>query len=166
MNASHMKSRVLFLIVCCSVACTTNTADTNDEKNIVGKRMAFNLAIADHNISKMGEYCDQDIIVITSRNARFLGKDQYAAGLDQEFKSKDDVVYMRTPESIKIFPSWEMAAESGLWVGKWKNGNEAIEVEGTYYAKWKKKNGQWFITAEVFTPLKCLGDSYCSAHPE
>jgi len=160
-----MKSYILLLISCC-IACTTNTADTEDEKMIVDKRMAFNLAIADHDISKMGEYCDQDITVITSRNSKFLSKDQYAAGLGQEFKSKEDVVYMRTPESIKIFPSWEMAAESGLWVGKWKNGSEAIEVEGTYYAKWKKKNGQWFITAEVFTPLKCIGGSYCMDPPK
>ncbi len=160
-----MKSYILLLISCC-IACTTNTADTNDEKMIVAKRMAFNLAIADHDISKMGEYCDQDIMVITSRNSKFLGKDQYAAGLDQEFKSKEDVVYMRTPESIKVFSTWEMAAESGLWVGKWKNGTEAIEIEGTYYAKWKKKNGQWFITAEVFTPLKCIGGNYCMEPPK
>jgi ketosteroid isomerase-like protein len=161
-----MKSSILLLMFACCIACTTNTGDNNDEKMIVDKRMAFNLAIADHDISKMEEYCDQDIIVITSRNSKFLGKDQYAAGLNQEFKLKYDVAYTRTPESIKVFPTWEMAAESGSWVGKWKNGNEAIEIKGTYYAKWKKKNGQWFITAEVFTPLNCTGNSYCTDPPQ
>ena len=161
-----MKSRVLFLIIGYCVACTTNTADTNDQQMIVDRREAFNLAIAQHDISRIGDYCAQDIMVITSRNSRFVDRDQYASGLDQEFKSKEDVIYIRTPESVKVFPAWEMASESGRWVGKWKNGNEAIEVEGTYYAKWKKKNSQWFITAEVYTPLKCMGGSYCTNSPE
>lgn len=162
MNTSHMKRYALCLITLWCTACSTNTTD---EKMIVDRRMEFNSAIAEHDTSKMGEYCAEDIMVITSRNSRFVGKDQYAAGLEQEFKSKDDVVYMRTPESIKIFPTWEMAAESGLWIGKWKNGNETIGVEGTYYAKWRKENGQWLITAEIFTPLKCIGGSYCMDIP-
>jgi ketosteroid isomerase-like protein len=158
-----MKRYALCLVTSCCIACTTNTTD---EKMMVDRRMAFNSTLADHDTSKMGEYCDEDIIVVTSRNAMFVGKDQYAAGLDQEFKSKDNVIYVRTPESIKVFPTWEMAAESGLWVGKWKNGNETIEIEGTYYAKWKKKDGQWLITAEIFTPLKCTGGIYCKDIPK
>ena len=163
MNAKGMKSYAFCVITCCYMSCTTNTTDEN---MIAGRRMAFNSAIADHDISNMGEYVAEDIIVITSRNSRFVGKDQYAAGLEQEFKSKGEVVYLRSPESINVFPSWEVAAESGLWVGKWKNGNETIEVEGSYYAKWRKKNGQWLITAEIFTPLKCAGGGYCMDIPK
>ena len=163
MNARQMKSYAIGLITYCCIACTTNTID---EKMIVDKRMAFNGAIADHDISKMGEYCAADIIVVTSRNSRFTNSDQYAEGLQREFKTKEDVIYIRTPESIKVFPSWEMAAESGLWIGKWKNNNESIEIEGTYYAKWKKRDGQWLITSEVFTPLKCTGGVYCMEIPE
>lgn len=156
-----MKSVVQFVIVCCCVGCTTNTANTTDEKMIVDRRVAFNRAIAVHDLSNMDEYCAADIIVITSRNSKFVGRDQYASGLEQEFTSKEGVVYTRSPESINVFPAWEMAAESGRWLGKWKNGSESIEVEGSYYAKWKKSNGQWLIMAEIFTPLKCTGDSYC-----
>jgi len=151
------------MIVCC-FACGTNTAD--QKKIIADQRIAFNLAIAGHDTSEMVKYWTDDVIVITSRNARFVGKDQYAAGLAREFKSKEDVVYVRTPETIEIFPAWEMAAESGRWIGSWKSGDEEIEVTGTYYAKWKRHNDEWLISAEVYTPLKCNGSSYCLEAPK
>jgi ketosteroid isomerase-like protein len=151
------------MIVWC-FACGTNTVD---QKTVIAdNRNSFNLAIARHDTSMMVQYWTDDIIVITSRNARFVGKDQYATGLAQEFKSKEDVVYIRTPETIEVFPAWEMAAESGRWIGTWKNGDEAIEVVGTYYAKWKKINNQWLINAEVFTPMRCRGGNYCLDVPK
>jgi ketosteroid isomerase-like protein len=159
-----MRSIVLALMVMVwCFACRTNTAD--QKKTIAERRIAFNLAIARHDTSEIAKYWTDDIIVITSRNARFLNKDQYAAGLAMEFKSKEDVVYVRTPETIEIFPTWEIAAESGRWIGTWKNGDEEIEVTGTYYAKWKRLNDQWLINAEVYTPLKCRGGSYCTEYP-
>lgn len=159
-----MRSIVLtvMVIVCCS-ACRTSTAD--QKTTIAERRIAFNLAIARHDTSEMVRYWADDIIVITSRNAKFLSKGQYATGLATEFKTKEDVVYIRTPEMIEIFPAWEMAAESGRWIGTWKNGDEEIEVTGTYYAKWKKVNDQWLVSAEVYTPLNCKGGSYCTQYP-
>lgn len=148
-----------FVLLLTCVACNTATFD---EKIIADNRNGFNLAIASHDLSNISEFCADDITVITSRNARFIGKDQYAAGLEQDFKSKADVIYIRVPEMIEVFPGWGMAAESGQWTGKWKNGEEAIEVTGTYYAKWKMVGGKWLINAEVFTPLKCIGGAYCN----
>jgi ketosteroid isomerase-like protein len=160
-----MRSIVLNLIltVCC-FACGTNTTD--QKKEIADSRAAFNLAIAKHDTSEMVKYWTDEIVVVTSRNTRFVGKDQYASGLGQEFAAKPDVVYIRTPETIEIFSSWEMAAETGRWLGAWKSNDEKIEVTGTYYAKWKKVNEQWLITAEVYTPLRCSGGSYCEEVPK
>jgi ketosteroid isomerase-like protein len=153
----------LIAIVWC-FACGKNNAD--QKKIIADNRISFNLAIADHDTSEMVKYWTDDIIVITSRNARFVGKDQYAAGLAREFKSKEDVTYVRTPESIEIFPAWEIAAESGRWIGTWESGDEQIEISGTYYAKWKRLNNQWLISAEVYTPMKCTGGTYCLDIPK
>ena len=160
-----MRSIVLIpiMIVWC-FACGTNTVD--QKKIIADNRISFNLAIASHDTSAMVKYWTDDIIVITSRNSRFVGKHQYATGLAQEFKTKEEVVYIRNPETIEIFPAWEMAAESGRWIGTWKSGDEKVEVTGTYYAKWKKLNDQWMISAEVFTPLKCSGGNYCLSVPK
>ena len=159
-----MRSIVLILMV--TVLCFACGTTTVDQKKIADSRNAFNLAIASHDTSEMVKYWTSDILVITSRNARFIGKDQYATGLAQEFKTKEDVVYIRTPETIEIFPAWEIAAESGRWIGTWKSGDEKIEVTGTYYAKWKQLNEQWLISAEIYTPLKCKGGSNCLDVPK
>jgi ketosteroid isomerase-like protein len=159
-----MKTYIPFLLV--MLWCLSCGRTSMDQQMIIESRVLFNRAIANHDTSELVKHWTDDIIVITSRNAKFIGKDQYAAGLGLEFKSKEDVVYVRTPETIEVFPAWEMAAESGRWIGNWKNGDEAIEVVGTYYAKWKKINSQWLISAEIYTPLKCSGGNYCRDVPK
>ena len=159
-----MKTYIPILIV--MLWCTSCDTTSTDQQMIVDSRISFNQAIASHDTSALVKHWTDDIVVITSRNARFVGKDQYAAGLGEEFRSKEDVVYIRNPETIEVFPAWEMAAESGRWIGTWKNGDESIEVVGTYYAKWKKINNQWLISAEVFTPLRCRGGNYCLDVPK
>jgi ketosteroid isomerase-like protein len=151
------------LVVLCCISCNTSSTD---QQMIVDNRMSFNQAIASHDTSALAKHWTDDIIVITSRDARTVGKDQYAAGLGQEFRSKKDVVYIRNPETIEVFPAWEMAAESGRWIGTWTNGPEALKVVGTYYAKWRKINNQWLISAEVYTPLSCSGGNYCLDVPK
>ena len=147
-----------FILMSLCLACSSSSTD---EKKIADTRIAFNLAIGSHDLSDMNEYCSEDIMVITSRNARFMNRDQYASGLEQEFKAKEDVIYIRTPQMIEVFPAWDMAAESGRWVGEWKVDTASINVSGSYYAKWKKVDNEWRISAEVFTALKCSGGSYC-----
>ena len=152
------------IVIACCLACGTNTSD--QKRIIAGNRNSFNQAIANHDTSAMVPYWSEDITVITSRNTRFIGKHQYANGLAKEFGLRPDVVYVRTSETIEIFPDWDMAAESGRWIGTWKSGDEKIEVTGTYYAKWKKINDRWLITAEVYTPLRCKGSGYCDDVPK
>jgi len=160
-----MRSNVLILLM--TVWCISCGTDTSDQKKMIaGNRVSFNIAIANYDTSEMVKYWTEDIIVITSRNARFVGKDQYERFLAKEFRSKTDVAYVRTPHEIEVFSAWDMAAETGRWLGTWKNGDENIEVAGTYYAKWKKIGDRWLISAEVYTALKCSGGSYCLEAPK
>jgi hypothetical protein len=128
-------------------------------------RTAFNLAIARNDTTGMGSYWTDDIVVVTSRNSKFISKKQYAEALFNEFHSKESLVYVRNPDVFEAFPSWNTAGEYGKWTGEWRVGTEAIRVAGTYYAKWKKINNQWLITAEVYTALQCEGDTYCNNTP-
>jgi len=159
-----MQSYLSFLILI-SLCLACNSA-TTDEKKIADTRIAFNLAIANHDLSEMDEYCTGDIMVLTSRNARSANRDQYASWLEQDFKSKEDVIYIRTPQLIEVFPAWNMASESGRWIGKWKADTASVNVSGSYYAKWKRVNDKWLISAEVFTALDCRGGSYCAESPK
>lgn len=143
------------------VLCLSCNSSTTDEKKIADIRTAFNLAISHHDLSAMDQYCSEDVIVLTSKNARSSNRDQYASFFEQDFKSKQDVIYIRTPQLIEVYAPWGMAAESGHWVGEWKADTTSIHISGSYYAKWKRVNNEWRICAEVFTALDCVGGRYC-----
>src|SRR5262245_14298544 len=102
-----------FIVISLVLGCSSSASD---EKQIADVRIAFNLAIANHDLSAMDHYCTEDVMVLTSRNARSTSREQYASFFEQDFKSKEDVVYIRTPQLIEVFPAWNMASESGRWV--------------------------------------------------
>jgi len=136
---------------------------TADELQIRNNRLASNTAIKAHDTVGIAKHWTSDITVVTSRNAQNIGKKQNSEAFANEFKSKDSVVYIRTPSKVEVFFQAGMASESGTWIGKWKNGNESIVVTGNYYAKWIRSGTQWLIRSEVYTPLTCKGDSYCKS---
>jgi len=138
-----------------------SAAQSADESQIRTNRRASNAAIAAHDTSRISQYWSRDILVLTSRNVQNIGKRQNAVAFANEFKSKQDVIYVRSPDKVDLFSQAGMASENGTWIGRWKNGAEQVEVTGTYYAKWIKSGGQWLIRAEVYTPLTCVGDTYC-----
>lgn len=134
---------------------------SSEENQIRQNRLASNAAIAAHDTSGIAQYWTSDILVLTSRNVQNIGKRQNAEAFAKEFKNKQDVIYIRTSEKVELFSTGGMASENGTRIGRWKNGSEQVEVTGTYYAKWIKSGSQWFIRAEVYTPLTCSGDLYC-----
>jgi ketosteroid isomerase-like protein len=132
-----------------------------DEMEIREGRQSSNKAIEAHDTVGISKHWCPNIIVVTSRNAQYSGRRQNAMAFASEFKSKEGLIYVRTPDKVQVNANAGMAAESGTWVGRWKNGDEKISVTGSYYAKWIKTSGHWFIRAETYTLLKCEGDSYC-----
>jgi len=128
-------------------------------------RAMSNKAIAEHDTAAIVRSWTTDYHLVTSRNAEAHGRKENAERIQKEFESKQDVVYTRTPERVSVFTEWNMASEHGTWVGRWKEGEEAIEISGTYFAKWHKVDGQWMIRAEVFVPLKCSGGAFCATSP-
>jgi Domain of unknown function (DUF4440) len=127
------------------------------------RRVASNLSIAQHNTSELTSFWADDIMVLTSRNFQSLGKQEYADALSKDFKTKKDVIYIRTTDRVEVFAEWGMASEYGNWVGRWHEGDENIEISGNYYAKWQNEGGVWLIKAEVYTPLVCKGELYCKS---
>jgi ketosteroid isomerase-like protein len=134
---------------------------TSDEQQIRNNRLSSNIAIKAHDTVGIAKHWASDITVVTSRNSQNIGKKQNADAFANEFKTRDSIIYIRTPSKVDVFFQAGMASESGTWTGKWKNGNESIVVTGTYYGKWIRKGTQWLIRAEVYSPMSCKGDSYC-----
>lgn len=157
-----MRNCLILASGCISLVALACTATSQEEADIRTVRAASNAAIASHDTASIGATLTEDYHVITSRNAESVGR---SAMLTRFAADAPDVVYIRTPDVIQVFPEWNMASETGTWVGRWSDNGDPIELSGTYYAKWHRMDGQWLIRAEIFTPLICKGGQYCKEGP-
>lgn len=139
-------------------------SNTND-MSIRATRQEFNNAIAAHNATNLAAFCTEDYNSVTSSNFEIKGIENLIKALEGEFRTKKEVVYVRTPTDIQVFEAWNMASEIGQWTGQWQESDGLVQLSGTYYAKWHKVNGLWKIRAEVFTPLTCSGGQFCQQVP-
>lgn len=158
----------LFPVVLIVFSCNPST-EKKEEAAEVGKirsaREYSNQAIERKDTAALASVWTTDYHVVTSRNfeerSRIANRDRFF----NEFASKPDVIYVRTPLSIEVFEKWNMASESGTWVGHWTEKGMRIELNGSYFAKWHKVSGNWLIRAEIFVPLKCEGGDFCNEAP-
>ena len=154
----------LFTITIIPVAVWIQSNPT-DEQQIRAIRAQSNQAIAAQDSIRIADYWTEDFVVITSRNLEIQGREENRKSFAKEFKTRKNVRYVRTPETIRIFESWNMASETGTWTGEWQEPDGQVKLDGTYYAKWHKIRGGWKIRAEVFTPLACSGSNFCNVMP-
>lgn len=159
----------LFPIICLSLAaCSTAPPATPDaeESAIRAVREASNTALAAHDSAGLSRTLTPDYVVVTSRNAVNVEQQTMVERLAADWLLKPDLIYVRTPGRIDVNADWRMAGETGTWVGTWTEPEgDKIQLEGTYYAKWHKIEGRWYIRAEIFTPLTCRGGSFCDQSP-
>src|SRR5690349_8348351 len=116
-----------------------------DEVSIRNSRIGSNQAIAKHDTASLATFWTEDVHVTTSRSIELSGRLTNQRAFQQEFQNKEKLLYVRTTNTIEVFPKWNMAAEYGNWVGTWSAGGTAIKVGGSYYAKWHKDkvSGVW-----------------------
>ena len=160
-----------YVAICCSIllGCSQQKpveSMSPDETAIRDVRMKSNQAIAEHDTVAVATAWTEDFLVISSTNSLAVGREENRKLFTSIFAARPDVIYIRTPKKIDVMEEWGMASEEGAWEGRWTDGAEKIEIEGTYYAKWHKIAGQWMIRAEVFTPTRCKGGSYCNNQPQ
>jgi ketosteroid isomerase-like protein len=161
------KNKFLFasIIPACFFLMCSGAKTGPEESAIRTARQQFNDAIARHDSSVVAFFCTDDYTAVSSRNFEIKGAEGERAALAKEFRTKKQVVYIRTPVQIEVFEAWNMASESGQWTGQWEEADGTVKLSGTYYAKWHKVKGTWKIRAEVFTPLTCTGSKFCNQSP-
>ena len=120
---------------------------------IYQQRQLSNQSIAEHNTDALLSTLMADYHVVTSANIQLSGHQAQREMISRVFKEYPDASYVRTLENLVISSSFEAAAESGSWVGKWTKDNEQIELRGSYFAKWRKIAGKWLLQAEIFVTL-------------
>jgi ketosteroid isomerase-like protein len=136
-----------------------------DEQQIRARRESSNQAIARHDTSGIGAILADNVVVVTSNSVHRPGRDANVQSFAEQFRTRADVVYRRTPTDVRVFTPWLMASESGTWTGSWTDADGRIQLTGRYFAKWRKLNGQWFVESETYVPETCSGGAYCTAVP-
>jgi uncharacterized protein (TIGR02246 family) len=138
---------------------------TSDEQQIRARRESSNAAIERHDAAGIGAVLAPNVVVVTSNSVHRQGREANAASFAEQFRTRPDVIYRRTPDEVRVFPPWLMAAERGRWTGSWTEADGKIQLTGSYYAKWRKLDGQWFVESETYTPETCTGGAYCTRVP-
>lgn len=157
------------ILLCASasmiLSSVTDAQPGPNEQAIRQRRASSNAAIARHDTAGIAAVMANSVIVLTSRSAQQVGRAANMASFAEQFRTRPDVVYERTPEQIRIYEAWGMASEFGRWAGSWTDPDGKIRIGGTYFAKWRLKNGAWLIESETYVPEQCTGGSYCRTPP-
>jgi ketosteroid isomerase-like protein len=135
------------------------------EPTIRQRRASSNAAIAKHDTGGIGAILTNDVVVVTSNSVHAVGRATNLQRFSDQFRSRPDVVYDRTPDQVRVFAPWGMASESGRWTGSWTDTDGKIQIGGIYFAKWRLKNGSWLVESETYVPESCTGGAYCRTAP-
>ena len=153
---------LLFLTLCVPSAFAQSRPD---EDVIRQRRASSNAAIARHDTTGIGAILADNVVVVTSNSVHAIGRATNIQRFAEQFRSRPGVVYVRTPDEVKVFEPWGMASERGRWTGSWTDPDGKINIGGSYFAKWRKVSGAWVVESETYVPETCTGGVYCRTMP-
>ena len=120
-------------------------------------RADYNDAIARHDVPAIVAFLDEEYQITTSLGQLLQGPDAEAAGWQELFATRQDLLYVRSPESIEISNDYPLAAETGTWLGTWSTSDGPVRTGGRYAAMWRQVDGTWKVRSELFVALFCEG---------
>ena len=136
-----------------------------DVRAIRARRASSNAAIARHDTAGVAAILAPNVIVVSSNSLHIDGRQANAERFADQFRSRPDLVYVRSADSVQVFMPWRMAEERGRWTGAWTDTDGPIQVGGTYTAKWRERDGAWVVESETYFPTTCRGGRYCRTIP-
>ena len=149
----------LSLIVATSALLAACVSARDDDSGAVASieaaRAQQNQAIADGDADRIASFWTEDVTVRSGLGAAVAGRADYRARILATRLGGSRLVYARTPTSIVVSHHWPLAFESGSWAARLGNAGGAEVMGGRYSAQWVKRDGRWFIRAEVFVALTC-----------
>lgn len=159
-----MNNRLLLLLLCV-LAPRVDAQSDQHERTIRQRRASSNAAIARHDTGGVGAILAEEVVVVTSNSIHGVGRATNLNRFADQFRSRPDVVYERTPEQVRVYAPWGMASELGRWTGSWTDTDGKIQIGGIYFAKWRLRNGSWLVESETYVPERCSGGAYCRTMP-
>ncbi|MEI9890968.1 MAG: DUF4440 domain-containing protein [Caulobacteraceae bacterium] len=118
---------------------------------IRAKRKLTNRLIAAHDAVRLRPHLTDDMLLIVGDGDLIQGADAVVAAFASQFADPAFVAYVRTTDTVEVAADGRRAAETGRWVGRWKNG---VEMDGVYMAAWRESRGQWLLERELYVTLK------------
>jgi ketosteroid isomerase-like protein len=132
-------------------------AQDDDAETIRILRSKSNEAIERHDVPGILSFLDDEFHATGGAGGMIDGVEAMGAAFAQEFESYDEIVYVRTPESVEVSVSGRAAAEAGRWVGTGVAEDRPFRGGGYYSAYWRKRGSSWVIRSELFVTLYCEG---------
>ena len=118
---------------------------------IRAKRKLTNRLIAAHDAARLRPHLTDDMLLIAGDGEPILGADAVVAAFAGQFADAAFVAYVRTTDTVELAADGRRAAETGRWVGTWKDG---VETGGAYMAAWRESRGQWLLERELYVTLR------------
>jgi ketosteroid isomerase-like protein len=125
-------------------------------------RTRSNEAIATRKLSGVTDIMLPDIVVIGGSGGVLMGRDSSQASFTRQFADPKFLGYTRTPTRVDVSTARPLAAEAGVWMGRWREADGFRQVRGTYLAMWRHTDDGWRIRSELFVTLACTGSSTCA----
>ncbi|WP_019959610.1 nuclear transport factor 2 family protein [Woodsholea maritima] len=123
-------------------------------EGILARRLAFNAALARHDLTAMAEVLDPKALLITGDDNQLIdGREAQIEAWRSIFLANPDTVFERVPERITTAQGLPLASEIGTWQGRWSERGAPKSARGAYHAKWKRRGKIWVIDAESFITL-------------
>ena len=149
--------RICAVVVFVLIAIASPVSGQDAEDQIRSLREQSNAAIARHDIEGVVSLLDVEYQITDGSGTLYHGRAAEPEAWAAEFARADDLVYVRTPESIEVSSSGTRAAEIGVWSGSWTAAEGMRSLEGRYAAHWVLANGRWKLRSELFVRLRCEG---------
>jgi ketosteroid isomerase-like protein len=137
----------------------------SDEDRIRSCRFLSNAAIAEKDVNVIASFWTDQIHVLGSMSLQLSGIEANRRFYVDQFASRPDTTYVRTPTTVTVMQSWGTGMESGEWVAAWTDPDGPVRVTGRYMAQWLRVDNEWRIQGELYVPTSCVGGAYCTRHP-
>jgi hypothetical protein len=132
-----------------------------DIAEIRGLRARSNAALAAHRVEDLRPLLADGYTAFPGSSGLPFSSEQLERRLAAAFADPTFVTYVRTPKRIVLASSGKRAAESGIWLGRWRKADGEMRLTGLYQAMWVPRDGGWRLLNESFITLGCTGSRAC-----
>jgi type II secretory pathway pseudopilin PulG len=136
-------------------------AISGDAGEIRRLRAQSNAAIAAHRAGDSRRLFADEYTALPGSSGRPLTAEQTEQRLAAAFADPGFVTYVRTPRRVEIAASGKRAAETGIWIGRWRKSDGEMRLTGIYQATWVPRPDGWRLLNESFATLRCTGSKAC-----